>query len=84
MLTLEAGENVRIKTVDSKGQPVAGVVIDPVFLHRTGKKGSVQATLCATVSAITDRQGVASFDWVAKGPGSITFQYQSHRRLLFG
>ncbi len=72
ILTLEAAPAVRIKAVDSKGQPVAGVGIKPARLYTTGKKESLDARLCTTVAATTDGQGVASFDWFPKGGRGAT------------
>jgi hypothetical protein len=72
ILTLEAAPTVRIKAVDSKGQPVAGVGVKPARLHATGKKDSLDAKLCATLNATTDGLGVASFDWFPKGGRGIT------------
>ncbi len=72
-LTLLAAPPLRIKVVDSKGGPVAGLVIKPIHLYRTGKKDSVHARLCESVSAATDPQGVASFDWLPTGLGLTRF-----------
>ena len=44
-------ERMRIKAVDSNGQPVPGIVIKPRRLYRIGKKDSVHARLCVTISA---------------------------------
>ena len=74
VLTLEAAPTVRIKAVDSKGQPVAGVGFKPVRFYVTGKKDSLDARLCGSVRAVTDGQGVATFDWFPKGrSGPTTF-----------
>ena len=72
-LTLQPGVSARIKAVDPDGQPVAGVVIDPVFRYLTRNNGGVQIGLCAAASATTDRQGVASFDWLPKKPSATHF-----------
>jgi beta-lactamase regulating signal transducer with metallopeptidase domain len=73
VLTLEATQGVRIKSVDSSGHPVPGVVIGPTALSRIGKKDRVRARLCTTASVVTDRRGVASFDWLPRGLGLTTF-----------
>ena len=72
-LTLEAVQSVRIKAIGSSRQPVPGVVIKPARLARSGKKGIVQAGLCATLTATTDKDGVAYFDWLPTGPGDTVF-----------
>jgi hypothetical protein len=73
MLTLDGAQSVRVKAVDSNGQPVPGIVIKPRRLYGIGKKDGVSAGWCATMKAMTDRQGIASFDWLPKGLGRTTF-----------
>jgi protocatechuate 3,4-dioxygenase beta subunit len=72
ILTLEAAPRVRIRTVDSKGQAVAGVGIKPARLYANGKIDSLDARLCTTVRAVTDGQGIATFDWFPKGVSGLT------------
>ena len=38
-----------------------------------GKKDNVRGRAFATVNAVTDRQGVALFDWIPRGPGVTPF-----------
>ena len=73
LLSLAAPQTVRIKAIDSNSQPVAGVLIRPARLYRTGKKDILQATLFSTVRAETDTLGIALFDWLPKAPGPTTF-----------
>jgi len=73
MLTLGATEGVRIKTIDSSGRPVSGVGFKPIMIQLVGKKGSVRGSLCATLSAVTDAMGVASFDWLPREAAVMRF-----------
>ncbi len=73
VLGLKAARVVRIKVVDSKGQPVAGVGFKPGRLGVPGKKDSLGATSCATLRGVSDAQGVASFDWFPAGPTGARF-----------
>jgi len=73
-LTLDGAQTVRVKAVDSKGQSVSGVEIGPALLSKIGKVSSANALLSAIAKATTDRQGVATFDWLPKGGADVEFQ----------
>jgi hypothetical protein len=68
-LTLDGAETVRVKAVDSKGQPVSGVEIGLGYLHKRGKLSQAGGGL----RVMTDRQGFATFDWLPKGGPGASF-----------
>ena len=72
-LTLGGTEGVRIKTIDSSGRLVPGVGFKPIMIQMVGKEGSVRGSLCATLSAVTDAMGVASFDWLPREVAVMRF-----------
>ena len=57
-------------------------MIKPRRLYRIGKKDSVSAGWCVTMKAMTDRQGIASFDWLPKGLRAHEVHHQSEGELL--
>ena len=63
-LMLDGAQSVRVKAVDTKGEPVSGVHIKPVLTSKVGKVGSVNLNMSETATAATDRQGIATFDWL--------------------
>ncbi len=69
-LTLDGAQTVRVKAVDSKGQPVSGVEIGLGYLHKSGKVSHAGVGQRAT----TDHQGFATFDWLPKGEASGDFR----------
>ena len=73
-LTLDGAQTVRVKAVDSKGQPVSGVEIGLAHLSKIGKVSYANVRQSATTRATTDRQGFATFDWLPKG-GADAFHF---------
>ena len=57
-LTLDGAQTVRVKAVDSTGQPVPGVEIGPTHLSKIGKVSYANVRQSATTRAITDRPGL--------------------------
>ncbi len=67
-LVLDGARTVRIKAVDSQGDPVPGVVIAPERLPRSGRLGLISnLARGVTMTGTTDQNGVAVFDWLPKG-----------------
>ncbi len=66
-LTLDGAQTVRVNAVDSAGEPIPGIAIGPTHLSKIGKVSYANVRQRATTSAITDRQGFATFDWLPKG-----------------
>ncbi len=60
--------NVRVRVVDSEGQPVAGVEVHPVTIDKRGKYRFANLAPLP-VDPHTDANGVATFDWL---PADIT------------
>jgi beta-lactamase regulating signal transducer with metallopeptidase domain len=69
-LTLNGAETVRVKAVDSKGQPVSGVEVGLGYLRKKGKLSQAGVGL----RVMTDREGFATFDWLPKGGAGTSFQ----------
>ena len=63
-LALDGAQTVRVKAVDSKGEPVPGVEINSALLTKIGKVSSTNISASAAARAVTDRQGFATFDWL--------------------
>jgi hypothetical protein len=67
-LTLDGARTVRVKAVDSSGDPVAGVGITPWYIGKPDKVDEANIAGCPIVTATTDAAGVAVFDWM---PGQV-------------
>jgi hypothetical protein len=66
-LTLNGARTFRIRVVDTADHGVAGVEVAPWTVRKTGKIASVNFNLgpeLKYVSARTDRDGFASFEWI--------------------
>ncbi|MHB1558603.1 MAG: hypothetical protein ACYC61_14190 [Isosphaeraceae bacterium] len=63
-LTLDGARTVRVRAVDAGGRPVAGVVLHPQWVKRPSKLGSVRLKSSRWTGARTDRDGIATFDWL--------------------
>ncbi len=63
-LALDGAQTVRVKAVDSKGEPVSGIDISPDFISKVGKVSSAYLNKSATATPATDRQGFATIDWL--------------------
>jgi beta-lactamase regulating signal transducer with metallopeptidase domain len=76
-LTLNGAQSVRVRAVDSAGQPVPGMVFSPLGLHKREKINRANVNYGEIAKVATDAQGVAAFDWFpAEVPGG-TFQLRS-------
>ena len=82
-LILDGAQTVRVKAVDSKGEPVSGVDIGPPLAQKIGKVGYANFSQSVAARAATDRQGFATFDWLPKrAAGCFPFQDRDQRELL--
>jgi RNA polymerase sigma factor (sigma-70 family) len=62
-LVLNGPRTVRVRAVNSAGQPVAGVELYPVQIQKKGKLRSVNISPLS-IDPRTDANGVATFDWL--------------------
>jgi RNA polymerase sigma factor (sigma-70 family) len=85
-LVLEGARTVRIQATDSKNKPVPGVGFVPWLLAKNGKLADVNLSgygPLTTFTAKTDRQGIATFDWIPKNlKGGIHFNCASKSYFL--
>ena len=72
-LTLDGAWAFRLKALDSRGQPVPGVVFSPWMLKKNGKIDSANVGGSIAVRATADHAGTATFDWLPKELGSVNF-----------
>jgi beta-lactamase regulating signal transducer with metallopeptidase domain len=76
-LNLDSDQIVRVKAVDPKGEPVSGVEIGigPMLTSKIGKVRHANLNLSESANATTDREGVATFDWLPKSEvGAFRFR----------
>ncbi len=66
-LSLDGAQTMRIKVLDSKDRPVAGVVLSPNNLLKSGKAAAARIVSGTTVSVTTDDAGLAVFEWLPRG-----------------
>lgn len=64
LLTLDGARTLRVRAVDARGRPVAGVVLHPQWVKRPAKLASVSLKSSRWTGARTDRDGIATFDWL--------------------
>jgi len=76
-LTLNGARRVRVRAIDSAGQPVSGIKVTPWSITKQGKSfyanlsGGLMSPL---VNSNTDAQGIATVDWIPTDfANSITF-----------
>lgn len=62
-LVLNGAQTIRVKAVDSKGQPVSGVAIYPWYVNKEGNSGKTNFGSQA-FRQITDNDGLVVFDWI--------------------
>ncbi len=55
---------MRVKAVDSNGEPVPGVEINSALLSKIGKVSYTNIRVSAAARAVADRQRFATFDWL--------------------
>jgi len=79
-LVLEGARTVRIHATDSKDRPVPGMAFVPWTLAKNGKIANVNlsgASCLSSLAAKTDREGIATFDWIPKQlNGGIQFLFR--------
>ncbi len=75
-LTLAGARTVRVKAVDRDGKPLAGVAFAPWLLRKDGRRSDVNVDT-RIKNATTDRDGVATFDWLPLSKNAITFWPES-------
>jgi beta-lactamase regulating signal transducer with metallopeptidase domain/protocatechuate 3,4-dioxygenase beta subunit len=63
-LVLDGARSVRIKAVDSSGQPVSGITFLPWYIDKPGKLEFANIGGSTTGRATTGADGVATFDWL--------------------
>jgi hypothetical protein len=77
-LKLDGFTSVKVKVVDTKNQPVAGVFVTPWSIEKIGKLTRVN--LSGDRFEQTDANGVATFDWIPHDlKGSVTFLLRDDR-----
>lgn len=73
-LTLDGAQTIRIKAIDSKGQPVPDVAFSPWIFQKPGKTDRVNLFRSVITMATTDRAGEAAFAWFPKEVGGTSFR----------
>ena len=68
-LRLTGSRTVRVRAVDSSERPVAGLLIYPWYIEKPGTMEHANIGGCDAVTATTDADGIAKFDWL---PGDFT------------
>jgi beta-lactamase regulating signal transducer with metallopeptidase domain len=63
-ITLDGSRTVRIKAVDSAGQPVRGVDFAPWYIRKPEKLSPANFEVSPMVRGRTDESGVATFGWL--------------------
>ena len=63
-LNLNGAKKVRLRAVDTQGQPVAGVTIRPWYVRKEGNPGDTNFAINATFNRVTDKNGIAVYDWL--------------------
>ncbi len=63
-LRLTGSRTVRVKAVDSSERPVAGLLIYPWYIDKTGAMENANLSGYDAVWARTDAHGIAVFDWL--------------------
>ncbi len=76
-LTLDGAQTIRLKALDSKSQPVPGVVFSPWILLKNGKIDRANVGRSVILRATTDRDGMATFDWFPKDVSGGLFVIRS-------
>ncbi len=71
-LTLAGARTIRVKAVDRDGKPLAGVTFAPWLLRKEGRRSDVNVST-RIKNVTTDRDGVATFDWLPLSKNAITF-----------
>jgi len=86
LLILDNARQAKIRAVDASGKALAGVRFSPWMLGRGDRRSDVNLPGSRTVSATTDADGVATFDWLPPARGSLIFWPQgegfANRRVV--
>ncbi len=75
-LTLSNARTLRVHAQDSSGIPLAGVEFIPWIIKKKNRVGECNlsgAGMMRAATSKTDKDGVATFDWLPSDSGSITF-----------
>jgi hypothetical protein len=73
-LTLAGSRTLKVRAIDSQGQPMAGVAIIPFSVVRKGKTGDTNFSGTDVFQARTGPDGIAEFDWMpADLDGTVSF-----------
>jgi BlaR1 peptidase M56 len=67
-LRFDGARTVRIKAVDTAGQPVSDVEFRPWHIQKEGKLDEANLSGAAFARSRTDATGVATFDWIPERP----------------
>ena len=77
-LKLDGFTSVKVKVLDTKNQPLAGVGVTPWSIAKAGKVS--YANLSADQLGKTDANGIATFDWIPSDlQGAVTFLIRDKR-----
>ncbi|HEY2251469.1 MAG TPA: carboxypeptidase-like regulatory domain-containing protein, partial [Planctomycetaceae bacterium] len=78
-LKLNGSRTARVQAVDSRGQPLAGVIVRPWSVNRVGNPGQTNFSSCNIFQSETGSDGFASFDWL---PTDVQYgvTFMSHSR----
>jgi len=76
-LTLDGAQTVRIKAIDSKGQPVPGVAFSPWILTKPGRITHANMFRSVILRVVTGADGIAEFDWYPKNASGTRFLIRS-------
>ncbi|WP_435009078.1 sigma-70 family RNA polymerase sigma factor [Tundrisphaera lichenicola] len=85
-LVLEGARTAKIRAVDAEGKPLAGVGFGPWLIQKEGRRSQLNLGDYRSMTASTDNDGVAAFDWLPPSQKGLTFWPRSddfaHRRVI--
>ena len=85
-LVLEGPRTAKIRAVDDEGKPLAGIGFGPWYIPKEGRRGELNLGDYRSMTATTDLDGVATFDWLPPIKGPLQFWPRSeayaHRRVI--
>ena len=74
-LRLDGAKVVSIRAQSPSGAPVPGVVFDALTVQKEGKLDSANVSGIPEFSAISDKEGIAEFDWLPAKSSHVPFFY---------
>ena len=86
-LVLEGARTAKIRALDLDGKPLAGVGFHPWIIRKEGRRSFLNLSNYQFVSAKTDPDGLATFDWLPPTKGPLEFWprlkgFGRHRAIL--